>query len=176
MRGGALRGEETQLAEEVHLVKEEVLGLQRVAAGGIDGRPPKLDASSRRRDIAARRVKDAIVGACEGPFGGRGGPVADELLDLEAEVRERFLEHPEKAEDLVTTTRLSTRCHHVSIGGPWVSVAVAVVQGRDVLEDHVSGVGHQLSKCRWSRHPLRIQTVAADEDRQWRRPEAGLLL
>src|SRR5215213_9278930 len=123
-----------------------MLGLQRVAVGGIDGRPPKLDASSRRRDIAARCVKDAIVGACEGPFGGCGGPVADELLHLQAEVRERFLEHPEKAEDLVTTTRLSTRRHHLSIGGPWVSVAVAVVDGRDVLEDYVSGVGHQLSK------------------------------
>ena len=80
----ALRGEETELAEEVHLVEEEVLGLQRVAVGGIDCRPPELNASSRRRDIAARSVKNAIVGAHERPFGGCGCSVAEELHDLEA--------------------------------------------------------------------------------------------
>ena len=38
--------EETELTEKVHLVEEQVLGLQRVAVGGIDSRPPELNGSS----------------------------------------------------------------------------------------------------------------------------------
>ena len=45
----ALAGEEAELAQEVHLVEEQVLGLERVALGGVDRRPPKLNGSSSRR-------------------------------------------------------------------------------------------------------------------------------
>jgi hypothetical protein len=49
------------------------------------------------------------------------------------------------------------------IGGPRVGVAVTAVERVDVLEDHVSGVGHLLSECRWERHPLRREKFASDE-------------
>ena len=92
-----LIGEETELAEKVHLVEEQVLGLQRVAVGGIDRRPPELNGSSCRRDIAVGGVEHAIMGAREGSFGRCGWPVAEELLDLKAKVRERFVEHAQEA-------------------------------------------------------------------------------
>src|SRR4029079_13566786 len=41
-----LIGEETELAEKVHLVEEQVLGLQSVAVCRIDRRPPELNCSS----------------------------------------------------------------------------------------------------------------------------------
>jgi hypothetical protein len=44
----ALAGEEAELAEEVHLVEEQVLGLQRVAVGDVNRRPPELNGSSCR--------------------------------------------------------------------------------------------------------------------------------
>ena len=58
----ALAGEETELPEKVHLVEEQVLGLQRVAVGGIDGRPAELHGSSCRRDVAVGGVKHTIMG------------------------------------------------------------------------------------------------------------------
>jgi hypothetical protein len=51
-------GEETQLAEEVHLVEEEVLGLQRVAVGGIER--PSTEARRVAPSAGYRRP------ACEG--------------------------------------------------------------------------------------------------------------
>ena len=36
------------------------------------------------------------MGAHDGSFGRRGRPVGEELLDLKAKVRERFLEHAQK--------------------------------------------------------------------------------
>ena len=41
-RRGGLARKEAELAQEVHLVEEQVLGLQGVALGDIDGRPPDL--------------------------------------------------------------------------------------------------------------------------------------
>ena len=59
----ALIGAETELTEKVHLVEEQVLGLQRVAVGEIDSRPPELNGSSCRRDITVWGVEHAIMGA-----------------------------------------------------------------------------------------------------------------
>ena len=84
----ALAGEEAELAEEVHLVEEQVLGLQRVAVGDVNRRPPELNGSSRRLDIVVGGVEHTIMGARKGPFGRCGRPVGEELRDLEAEVRE----------------------------------------------------------------------------------------
>src|SRR6266498_4270685 len=145
----ALIGEETELTEKVHLVEEQVLGLQRVAVGEIDSRPPELNGSSCRRDITVGGVEHAIMGARQGPFGRCGWPVGEELLDLKAEVRERFLEHTQEANDVVATAGLAAWRHQLGIGGPRLSVAVTVVDGGDVPEDHVFGVGHQLSNRRW---------------------------
>jgi hypothetical protein len=56
-------------------------------------------------------VEHAIMGARDGPFGRCGRPVGEELLDLEAEVRERFLEHGDEADDIVAATDLGVwRC------------------------------------------------------------------
>src|ERR1700704_461805 len=84
----SLTGEETELTEKVHLVEEQMLGLQRVAVGDIDRRPPELHGSSCRRDITVGGAEHAIMGAHEDPLGGRGWPVGEELLDLKADVRE----------------------------------------------------------------------------------------
>ena len=159
----ALTGEEAELAEEVHLVEEQVLGLQRVAVGDVNRRPPELNGSSCRRDIAVGGVEHTIMGARDGPFGRCGWPVGEELLDLKAEVRERFLEHAEEADDVVATADLGAWRRHLRIGGPRIGVAVMVVDGVDVLEDHVSGVGHLLSDRRWERESLRSRTFASDE-------------
>ena len=80
------------MAEEVYLVEEQVLGLQRVAVGDVNRRPPELNGSSCRRDIAVGGVEHTIMGARDRPFGRCGRPVGEELLDLEVDVRERFLE------------------------------------------------------------------------------------
>ena len=79
------------MAEEVHLVEEQMLGLQRAAVGDVHRRPPERKGSSCRRDIAVGRVEHTIMGARHDPFGGCGWPVTEELVDFEAEVRERFL-------------------------------------------------------------------------------------
>jgi hypothetical protein len=81
----ALAGEEAELAEEVHLVEEQMLGLQRVAVGRVNRRPPELNGSSRRLDIAVGGVEHTSTGARDGPFGRCGRPLGEELLDLEAE-------------------------------------------------------------------------------------------
>ena len=83
-----LAGEEAELAEEVHLVEEQVLGLQRVAVGDVDRRPPKHNRSSCRRDIAVGGAEHTIMGASDRPFGRCSRPVGEELLDLEVEVPE----------------------------------------------------------------------------------------
>src|SRR4051812_4797174 len=44
-----LTGEEAELAEKVHLVEEQVLGLERLALGDVERRPPELNGSSCRR-------------------------------------------------------------------------------------------------------------------------------
>ena len=90
-RGERLSGtsrEEAELAEESHLIEEQVLGLQRVAVGDVNRRPLELNSLSCRRDIAVGGVEHTIMGAGEGPFGRCGRPVGEELRDLEAEVRE----------------------------------------------------------------------------------------
>jgi hypothetical protein len=69
-------------------------------------------------------VEHAIMGARDGPFGGCGRPVGEELLDLKAEVRERFLKHAQEANDIVTTAGLPARGHELGIGGPRISVAI----------------------------------------------------
>src|SRR4051794_16720273 len=81
----ALAGDEAELAEEVHLVEEQVLGLQRVAVGDVNRPKPELKGSACRRDIAVGGVEHTIMGAGEGAFGRCGRPVGEELLDLEAE-------------------------------------------------------------------------------------------
>jgi hypothetical protein len=68
------------LAEEVHLVEEQVLGLQRVALGDVNRRPPERKGSSCRRDIAIGGVEDTIMGAGHDPFGRCGRPVGEELV------------------------------------------------------------------------------------------------
>ena len=72
------------MAEEVHLVEEQVLGLQRLAVGDVNRRPPERDGSSCRRDVAVGGVEHTIMGAGHDPFGRCGRPVGEELLDLEA--------------------------------------------------------------------------------------------
>ena len=140
-----LAGEEAELAEEVHLVEEQMLGLQRAALGDVHRRPPERKGSSCRRNIAVGRVEHTIMGARHGPFGGCRWPVTEELVDFEAEVRERFLERGDEADDVVAAADLgSWRCH-LRVGGPRIGVAVTVVERVDVLEDHVSGAGHLLS-------------------------------
>ena len=59
----ALAGEEAELTEEVHLVEEQVLGLQRVALGDVNRCPPERKGSSCGRDIAIGGVEDTIMGA-----------------------------------------------------------------------------------------------------------------
>jgi hypothetical protein len=105
--GGAHRLSSTFVSEKVHLVEEQVLGLQRVAVGEIDCRPPELNGSSCRRDITIGGVEHAIMGARQGPFGRCSWPVGEELLDLKAEARERFLEHTQEANDVVATAGLA---------------------------------------------------------------------
>ena len=107
--------------------------------------------------------KHTIMGAGHDPFRRCGRPVGEEMLDLEAEVRERFLEHADETDDIVAAAELGARRGELRIGGPWVGVAVTAVDRVDVLEDHVSGVGHLLSECRWECHPLRSETFASDE-------------
>jgi hypothetical protein len=85
------------------------------------------------------------MGAREGPFGRCGWSVGEELLDLEAEVRERFVEHAQEANDVVATVGLAAWRDQLGIGGPRLSVVIVSVDGGDVLQDHVFGVGHQLS-------------------------------
>ena len=85
------------------------------------------------------------MGARGVPSARCGRPVREELLDLKAEVRERFVEHAQEAKDLVATAGLAAWRHQPGISSPRLSVTVTVVDGGDVLEDHVSGVGHQLS-------------------------------
>jgi len=68
VRCRALRGDQTELAEEIHLVEEAVLGLQRVPVDRVDRGPPEFHGSSRRRDITIRGAEHAIMGAPEGPF------------------------------------------------------------------------------------------------------------
>jgi hypothetical protein len=75
-----LVGEEPELAEEAHLVEEQVLGLQRVALGDVNRRPSERNGSSCRRDIAVVGVEHTIMGAGHGPFGRCGRPVGEELL------------------------------------------------------------------------------------------------
>jgi hypothetical protein len=82
------------------------------------------------------------MGARECPFGGCGPPVGEELLDLEAEVRERLLEHGKEADDVVAAAELGARRCHLRIGRPRIGVAVTAVECVDVLEDYVSGAGH----------------------------------
>ena len=67
------------MAEEVHLVEEQVLGLQRVAVGDVQRRPPELDGSSCRRDITVGGVEHAIMGTREGAFGRCSRPVGQEF-------------------------------------------------------------------------------------------------
>ena len=110
------------------------------------------------------------MGARDRPFGRCGRPVGEELLDLEAEVRERFLEHADEADDIVAAADLGAWRCHLRIGGPRIGVAVMTVDGVDVLEDHVSGVGHLLSDRRWERDPLRRLTFASDEKQKRRDP------
>ena len=110
------------------------------------------------------------MGARHGSFGGCSWPVTEELVDLEAEVRERFLERGDEADDIVATADLgSWRCH-LRIDGPRIGVAVTVVERVDVLEDHVSGAGHLLSDCRWDSHPLRA-TAGMERRSRFRHPE-----
>src|SRR3954447_25040410 len=164
----ALAGEEAELAEEVHLVEEQVLGLQRVAVGDVNRRPPELDGSSCRRDIAVGGVEHTIMGAREGPFGRCGRPVGEELRDLEAEVRERFLEHGEEADDIVAAADLGAWRCHLRIGRPWIGVAVTAVDRVDVLEDHLAGARHLLSRLSLECDPLRSPTFASDEKQKRR--------
>ncbi len=111
------------------------------------------------------------MGARDGSFGRCGWPVGEELLDLKAEVRERFVEHAQEANDVVATAGLAAWRHQLGIGCPRVSVAITVVDGGDVLEDHVFGVGHQLSGCSWRRESLRCRVCRFDEKqyRSWNR-------
>src|SRR3954469_6865107 len=127
-----------------------MLRLQRVAVGEVDRRPAELNSSSCRRDIAVRRAEHTIMGAREGPFGRCGRAVGEELRDLEAEVRERFLEHIEEADDVVAAADVGAWRCYLRIGGPRIGVAVTAVDRVDVLEDHVPGAGHLLSDCGWS--------------------------
>src|SRR6185312_6256639 len=96
-----LIGEETELTEKVHLVEEQVLGLQRVAVGDIDRRPPEFNGSSCRRDVTVGRVEHAIVGAHDQPFGRCAWPVGEKLLDLKAEVWQRLVEDAQEGKDVV---------------------------------------------------------------------------
>ena len=57
------------MAGEVHLVEEQVLGLQRLVVGDVKRGLPELNGSSCRRDVAVGGVKHTIMGAREGPFG-----------------------------------------------------------------------------------------------------------
>ncbi len=52
-------------------------------------------------------MEHAIMGAHDGPFGRRSWPVGEELLDLKAEVRERFVEHAQEANDVVAAAGLA---------------------------------------------------------------------
>src|SRR5439155_13594755 len=97
------------------------------------------------------------------PFGRCGRPVGEELLDLEAQVRERFLEHSDETDDIVAAADFGARRGELRIGGPRVGVAATAVERVDVPEDHVSGVGHLLSDCRWECHRLRSETFTSDE-------------
>ncbi len=54
---------------------------------------------------------------------------------------------PKKANDLVATAGLAAWRHQLGIGGPRLSIAIPVVDRGDVLQDHVFGLGHQLSDC-----------------------------
>ena len=112
----ALAGEEAELAEEVHLVEEQVLRLQRVALGDVNRRPPERKGSSCRLDIAVGGVEDTIMGADHDPFRRCGRPVGEEMLDLEAEVRERFLEHGDETDDIVAAAELAAL--RLSLGVP----------------------------------------------------------
>src|SRR4051794_3088466 len=141
----ALRGEQAQLAEEIHLVEEEVLGLQRVPICRVDRGPAEIYGTSRRRDITIRRAEHSIMGAPEGPFGRRGRRVDEELLNLKAEIWDRVLEHREEADDDRSTTGLTARRHQLGVCRPGVSVAITIVDGVYVLQDHVRDVGHQFS-------------------------------
>src|SRR3954451_16265242 len=133
-----------------------MLGLQRVAVRDVDRGPPELNGSSCRRDVAVGGVKHTIMGSSDGPFGRCGRPVGEELLDLEAELREGFLEERAEADDIVAAADLGAWRCHLRIGGPRIGVAVAAVDRLDVLEDHVSGAGYLLSDCRWAAcHPFR---------------------
>ena len=65
-------------------------------------------------------------------FGRRGWPVDEELLDLKAEVRERFLEHTQEANDVVATAGLAAWRHQLGIGGLRLSVAITVVDRGEI--------------------------------------------
>jgi hypothetical protein len=93
------------LAEEVHLVEEQVLGLQRVAVSDVHRRPPEFNGSACRRDIAVGGVEHTIMGARDGPFGRCSRPVSEELRNLEAKVRECFREHGEEVDDIVAAAQ-----------------------------------------------------------------------
>src|SRR5689334_24547237 len=103
------------------------------------------------------------MGARDGSFGRCGWPVGEELLDLKAEVRERFVEHAQEANDVVATAGLAAWRHQLGIGGPRVSVAITVVDGGDVLEDHVFGVEHQLSGCSLAPRVFQMPVCRFDE-------------
>ena len=148
------------MAEEVHLVEEQVLGLQRVALGDVNRRPPERDGSSCRRDVAVGGVEHTIMGAGHDPFGSRGRPLGEELVELEAEVRKRFLEQGDEADDIVAAADLGAWRRDLRIGGSRIGVAVTAVDRVDVPEDHVSGAGHLLSVVRGECHPLRRGTFS----------------
>ena len=69
-----LAGEEPELAEEVHLVEEQMLRLQRAALGDVHRCPPERQGSSCRRDIAVGRVEHTIMGARHVPSAAAAGP------------------------------------------------------------------------------------------------------
>jgi hypothetical protein len=51
-------------------------------------------------------VEHTIMGARQRPFCPCSRPVGEELVDLNTEIRERFLEHADEADDIVAAADL----------------------------------------------------------------------
>lgn len=102
-----LLGHQTELAHELHPVKEQVLRFQLLAMYLIHRCPTKLHGLAGRLNITVGGVEDTVMRARKATFDRCCRSLREEPLDLQPPVGKRFLKDAEEAEYLVATTERS---------------------------------------------------------------------